>query len=59
MRELTSIATLIRREHEAVATSMRKAVEHAITAGELLIEAKKQVKHGEWQTWLLANCENR
>jgi hypothetical protein len=59
MRELTSIATLIRREHEAVATSMRKAVEHAITAGELLIEVKKQVKHGEWQTWLLANCENR
>jgi hypothetical protein len=36
---------------------MRQAVEHAIAAGELLIEAKKQVKHGEWQTWLMANCD--
>jgi hypothetical protein len=35
---------------------MRQAVEHAIAAGELLIKAKKQVKHGEWQTWLMANC---
>jgi hypothetical protein len=36
---------------------MRRAVEHAIAAGELLIEAKKQVKHGEWQIWLMANCD--
>jgi Protein of unknown function (DUF3102) len=57
MRELASIATLIRREHEAVGTSMRQAVDHAIAAGELLIEPKKQVKHGEWQTWLMANCD--
>jgi hypothetical protein len=54
---LVDIATLIRREHEAVASSAKKALAHAIAAGELLIEAKKQVKHGEWLPWLGTNCE--
>jgi Protein of unknown function (DUF3102) len=55
--QLVSLATRIRQEHEAVATSIMKAVEHAITAGELLLEAKGQVKHGEWLSWLADNCE--
>lgn len=28
---------------------------HAIRAGELLTEAKEQVRHGEWLPWLAAN----
>ena len=35
---------------------MRRGVEHAIRAGELLIEAKAQLKHGEWLPWLENNC---
>lgn len=33
----------------------RSAVEHAIRAGDLLIEAKAQVRHGEWLPWLAEN----
>ena len=29
----------------------------AIACGELLIEAKRQVKHGEWRPWIEANCK--
>jgi len=34
-----------------------KAVEHAIAAGELLLEAKGQVRHGDWASWLAKNCD--
>jgi hypothetical protein len=33
------------------------AINHAIAAGELLLEAKRQVKHGEWLPWLAENCD--
>ena len=29
----------------------------ALAAGALLIEAKKQVAHGEWENWLESNCQ--
>jgi hypothetical protein len=29
--------------------------DHAIRAGELLLEAKREVAHGEWESWLQAN----
>jgi len=32
------------------------AVEHALTTGRLLIEAKAQVPYGEWESWLTASC---
>jgi hypothetical protein len=35
---------------------MKQSLEHAIMAGELLIEAKEQVKHGEWLPWLRDHC---
>ena len=47
----------IRHEHEQVATSMMSVINHAIAAGELLLEAKRQVKHGEWLPWLAENCD--
>lgn len=53
--EITSIAEEIRVEHEACEQNAQSAVEHAIRAGELLIEAKAQVEHGGWLTWLRAN----
>ena len=54
---LEELADVIRKNHSEAATSLRLAVLHAITAGEALIEAKKQVKHGEWLPWLSENCE--
>jgi hypothetical protein len=45
---LPTLAARIRHEHEQVATSMMSAINHAIAAGELLLEAKRQVKHGAW-----------
>lgn len=38
-------------------THARSAVEHALRAGAMLNTAKSNVAHGEWQTWLEANCE--
>lgn len=33
-----------------------KAIERALEAGDLLLRAKTQVSHGQWQSWLKANC---
>jgi hypothetical protein len=54
-RNLPAIATELRQEVEAAELAWRDAVGHAIRAGELLTEAKAQVKHGEWLPWLEAN----
>jgi hypothetical protein len=50
-----SIADLRERakaEHAAVAASMRTSLGHAFAAGDLLIEAKLQLNHGQWLPWL-------
>ncbi len=54
-RDLTTLAAEIRREHEKAEADYQSAFAHAIRAGALLIEAKAQVKHGEWLPWLKAN----
>jgi Protein of unknown function (DUF3102) len=54
-RPLPALAGEIRNEVEAAESAWQDAVGHAIRAGELLIEAKAQVKHGEWLSWLEAN----
>jgi hypothetical protein len=55
--ELDALAEQIRAEHEACEESAESAVMHAIRAGELLTEAKAQVRHGKWLPWLVANFE--
>jgi hypothetical protein len=48
----------IRREHEAAANALRSGLDHAIKAGELLIEAKRRYcKHGQWAQWLADNID--
>jgi hypothetical protein len=54
---LTDLAARIQDEHQAAASALRQGVLHAIAAGELLLEAKAQLKHGGWLDWLKANCE--
>ena len=49
---LADLAARIRAEHEGVAAAIRRGLEHAIRAGDLLIEAKGKVPHGEWLPWL-------
>lgn len=51
-RSLDVLAVEIRNAHGLVEDSARSTVEHAIRAGELLIEAKAQVRHGEWLPYL-------
>ena len=49
---LDELASAIRHEHLRCEKSYADAVEAAIRAGELLIEAKEQVGHGGWLPWL-------
>ncbi len=54
---LADLANQINAEHEACHAAMRASVEHAVRAGVLLIEAKAGLPHGEWASWLYANCD--
>jgi len=54
-RSTAIIAEELRSEVDAAEADYQSAVQHAIRAGELLVEAKAQVKHGEWLPWLEAN----
>jgi hypothetical protein len=54
---LAALAQRIEAEHNAVATALQAALGHAIAAGELLIEAKAKVRHGQWHKWLAKNCD--
>ena len=53
---LGDLAARIAAEHEAAGAATRKTLQHAITAGELLIEAKDRVGHGRWENWLKKTC---
>jgi hypothetical protein len=52
---ITSLAARIEAAHLAGHEAARSAIEHAITCGQLLLEAKAQVAHGEWLPWIEAN----
>jgi len=54
--ELKDISTEINTAHNKVVEACRASVGHAMKAGELLIQAKSMVAHGEWQNWLEDNC---
>jgi hypothetical protein len=53
---LADLAARIRAEHEATGEALRSSVAHGIAAGELLLEAKAQMPHGQWLPWLKDNC---
>jgi hypothetical protein len=52
---LSELAERINAEHRQAETALRAGLQHAKNAGDLLIEAKKQCKHGEWLPWLKKN----
>jgi hypothetical protein len=57
---LTVLAARIQKEHKASTRAVRRGLTHAIRAGELLLEAKAQIKqqygHGHWLPWLKKSC---
>jgi hypothetical protein len=54
---LGMLAVRIRSEHQAAKIAARKTLEHALRAGELLLEAKALVGHGHWGDWLHDHCD--
>jgi hypothetical protein len=46
----------INEEHRLAAGSASQAVQHAIRCGELLLEAKASLRHGEFSTWIRTHC---
>jgi hypothetical protein len=53
---LPELAARIRAEHAATGAALKSSIDHSIAAGELLIEAKAKVPHGQWLPWLRDNC---
>jgi Protein of unknown function (DUF3102) len=53
--QLTDLAAQIKAEFAKHLRKSRESVAHAIRAGELLIQAKRAVGHGEWEDWLRRN----
>jgi len=54
-RNPQEIASRINEEHTRAFGKAKDALSHARTAGELLIEVKSLLKHGEWGNWLVEN----
>jgi hypothetical protein len=53
---LRKLAKQINAEHEAASSALTEGLQHAMAAGRLLTEAKAAMPHGEWLSWLTANC---
>ena len=53
---LPDLAQAIDREHQAVIGAAQTTLQHALRCGELLLQAKQGMAHGEWLPWLEANC---
>jgi hypothetical protein len=53
---LAEIAAAIAAAHADCETALRDSVRHAIRVGELLIQVKTRLGHGNWLPWLSANC---
>jgi hypothetical protein len=48
--------TEINRLHRLVTEATQTSLQYSIEIGTMLIEVKKEVKHGEWEPWLCKNC---
>ena len=54
---LERLATRIRKEQRAIEAALTSIAAHVMAAGDLLIEAKKKLPHGQWLPWLTIHCE--
>ena len=53
---LPDLAARIRAEHAGVVATLQRSFAHAMAAGDLLLAAKAQLKHGQWLPWLADHC---
>lgn len=53
--ELDQLAERANRAHEAVGEALSSAIEHAISCGEALIEARARFEDGGWEAWAIQN----
>lgn len=53
---LHALATQINAAHDEALASVRTALGHACRAGDLLLEAKRQLGHGAWGPWVRQHC---
>jgi hypothetical protein len=56
-KELDDLAARIREKQDGIRNVYKLGIEYAMDAGDLLIEAKDKLVHGQWGPWLEANCE--
>lgn len=54
---LDDLAAAIHREHSHAQEALKMSLAHAIKAGELLTEAKRQLGHGRWLPWLATKAK--
>lgn len=57
VRSDEEIAREINTEHGQVETHKRNTIQHAIRCGELLLEMKRRVGHGNWLAWVAEHFE--
>jgi hypothetical protein len=55
VRTLVQLAKDIVTERDAAKSAARTAMQHAIRCGELLIQAKSQCRHGDFEAWAATN----
>jgi hypothetical protein len=53
---LTDLAARINTAHETSQRFLKQGAEHAMHAGDLLLEAKASLPHGQWLPWLAEHC---
>jgi hypothetical protein len=53
---LPEIAARIKADHEELVATGNRMVVYAMAIGDHILEAQKHVSHGEWMSWLAANC---
>ena len=55
MKPTKSLAVRINETHALAMQHAGQAIGFAIACGELLLEAKRSIQHGQWLPWLRAN----
>src|SRR5262249_59944516 len=55
--ELAQLAEGIRQAHLHCRAALHQGLRHALEAGQLLIQAKGRVPHGQWLAWLQEHCD--
>src|ERR1700730_15659721 len=53
---LADLAARIKAEHDAYVAAIKQSLSRAMAAGDMLIEAKAQLKHGEWRPGIAERC---